>query len=173
MTEIALGIRRAYIVFNPITAPYYNLDLNVIAERATLLTIETVAAQAHDEEELAQVIGRASEQASTGLFVLPDSFNIVHRDLIIRLAAKYRLPAIYYFRYFAKDGGLITYGPDELDLFRRAAGYVDRILRAGDPGALPVQVPSKWEMAINLQTAKELDLAVPQLLLQQANEVIE
>ncbi len=83
------------------------------------------------------------------------------------------LPAIYYFRYFATDGGLISYGPDELDLFRRVAGYVDRILRGAEPASLPVQVPSKWELAINLKTARALGLAVPQSLLARADEVIE
>ena len=117
--------------------------------------------------------GLTANQSATGLFVLPDSSNIVHRNLIIALAAQYRLPAIYYFRYFAKAGGLITYGPDELDLFRRTAGYVARILSGDDPANLPVQVPSKWEMAINLKTAKALGLTVPQALLARADEVIQ
>ena len=121
LSEIAPGIRRAYIVFNPVTAPYYNLYLRVIGEHAAEFTIEPIPVQVHDEAELAQAIVSAGSQSDVGLFVLPDSSNIVHRGLIIQLAAQYRLPAIYYFRYFAKDGGLISYGPDELDLFRRAA----------------------------------------------------
>ena len=129
--------------------------------------------QVHNEAELAQAIVTVANLPPTGLFVLPDSSNIVHRNLIIALAAQYRLPAIYYFRYFAKDGGLISYGPDELDLFRRTAGYVDRILKGAQPSSLPVQVPSKWEMAINLRTAKALGLTVPQALLARADEVIE
>jgi putative ABC transport system substrate-binding protein len=173
LSEIAPGIRRAYIVFNPVTAPYYNLYLRVVAEHAAEFTIEPIPVQVHDEAELAQAIVSAGSQSDTGLFVLPDSSNIVHRGLIIRLAAQYRLPAIYYFRYFAKDGGLISYGPDELDLFRRAAGYVDRILKGTQPSSLPVQVPTKWEMAINLKTAKALGLTVPQALLALADEVIE
>jgi putative ABC transport system substrate-binding protein len=173
LSEIAPDIRRAYIVFNPVTAPYYNLYLRVIAEHAAEFTIEPIPVQVHDETELAQAIVSAGSQSDAGLFVLPDSSNIVHRGLIIRLAAQYRLPAIYYFRYFAKDGGLISYGPDELDLFRRAAGYVDRILKGAQPSSLPVQVPTKWEMAINLKTAKALGLTVPQALLALADEVIE
>jgi len=145
----------------------------VIEEHAAEFTIEPVPVQVRDEAELAQAIVSAGSQSGVGLFVLPDSANVVHRDLIIRLAAQYRLPAIYYFRYFAKDGGLISYGPDELDLFRRVAGYVDRILRGAEPASLPVQVPSKWELAINLKTAKALGLAVPQSLLARADEVIE
>jgi putative ABC transport system substrate-binding protein len=173
LSEIAPDIRRAYIVFNPVTAPYYNLYLRVIAEHAAEFTIEPIPVQVHDESELAQAIVSAGSQSDAGLFVLPDSSNIVHRGLIIRLAAQYRLPAIYYFRYFAKDGGLISYGPDELDLFRRTAGYVDRILKGAQPSSLPVQVPSKWEMAVNLKTATALGLTVPQSILVRADEVIE
>jgi putative ABC transport system substrate-binding protein len=173
LNEIAPDIRRAYIVFNPVTAPYYELYLRVIADQAASFTIEPIPVQVHDRAEIGQAIANAASQAGSGLFVLPDSSNVVHRDLIIQLAAQYRLPAIYYFRYFAKDGGLISYGPDELDLFRRTAGYVDRILRGSAPAGLPVQVPSKWEMAVNLKTARALGLTVPQPLLVQADEVIE
>jgi putative ABC transport system substrate-binding protein len=173
LSEIAPSIRRAHIIFNPVTAPYYDLYLRVIEERAPEFTIDPIPVQVHDEAGIAQAITRAGSQSDIGLFVLPDSSNVVHRELIIRLAAQYRLPAIYYFRYFATDGGLISYGPDELDLFRRTAGYVDRILRGAQPSNLPVQVPSKWEMALNLKTAKALGLTVPQSLLARADEVIE
>lgn len=173
LSETAPDIRRAHIVFNPATAPYYNLYLRVIGERAAAFTIEPIPVQVNDEAGLARAIASAGSRGGGGLFVLPDSFNVVHRDLIIRLAAQYRLPAIYYFRYFAKDGGLISYGPDELDLFRRTAGYVDRILKGADPATLPVQVPSKWEMAVNLKTAAALGLTVPRSVLAQADEVIE
>ena len=173
LSEIAPSIRRAHIIFNPVTAPYYGLYLKVIGEQAASFTIEAIPVQVHNEAELAQAIVTVANLPPTGLFVLPDSSNIVHRNLIIALAAQYRLPAIYYFRYFAKAGGLITYGPDELDLFRRTAGYVARILSGDDPANLPVQVPSKWEMAINLKTATALGLAVPESLLARADEVIE
>jgi putative ABC transport system substrate-binding protein len=173
LIEIAPNIRHAHIIFNPVTAPYYNLYLRVIEKHAAEFTIDPIPVQVHDEAEIAQAITSAGSQSDIGLFVLPDSSNVVHRELIIRLAAQYRLPAIYYFRYFAADGGLISYGPDELDLFRRTAGYVDRILKGAQPSSLPVQVPSKWEMAINLKTAKALGLTVPQSLLASAEEVIE
>jgi len=104
---------------------------------------------------------------------LPDSHNVVHRKRIIELAVEYRLPAIYYFRYFASDGGLISYGPDEMDLFVRTASYVDRILKGTSPSDLPVQQPTKFELVINLKTAKALGLNVPDRLLALANEVIE
>jgi putative tryptophan/tyrosine transport system substrate-binding protein len=108
-----------------------------------------------------------------GLIVVPDSFKIVHRRTIIGLVDRYRVPAIYYFRYFATDGGLIAYGPDEIDLFRRTASYVDRILKGTNPSDLPVQQPNKFEVVINLKTAKELGIQMPNSLLSRAEEVIE
>ena len=104
---------------------------------------------------------------------MPDSHNVVHRKRIIELAAEFRLPAVYYFRYFAIDGGLISYGPEEMDLFRRTAGYVDRILKGVKPSDLPVQQPTKFELVINLKTAKALGVEIPPMLLVRADEVIE
>jgi len=173
LNEIAPDIRRAVIIFNPATAPYYQLYLRIIEERAESFKIKSVPVQIHDAGDFEGVISAAGKDSSTGLFILPDSFNIVHRDLIIRLAAQYRLPAIYYFRYFATDGGLIAYGPDETDLFERAAAYVDRILRGVKPANLPVQQPNKFDLVINMKTAKALGLAIPADLLGRADEVIE
>jgi putative ABC transport system substrate-binding protein len=104
---------------------------------------------------------------------LPDSHNIVHRKRIIELTAQHRLPAIYYFRYFATDGGLISYGPDEMDLFRRTAGYVDQILRGARTSDLPVQQPTKFELIINLTTAKALGLTIPPGILSIADDLVE
>jgi putative ABC transport system substrate-binding protein len=104
---------------------------------------------------------------------LPDSHNVVYRKRIIELAAQYRLPAIYYFRYFASDGGLISYGPDEMDLFQRTAGYVDRILKGASPSDLPVQQPAKFELVINLKTARATGIQIPDTLIARADEVIE
>jgi putative tryptophan/tyrosine transport system substrate-binding protein len=105
--------------------------------------------------------------------VTPSGWASVHRELIVKLAAQHKLPAVYFGRYFVADGGLISYGPDLSDQYRRAAGYVDRILKGEKPGDLPVQAPTKYELVINLKTAKALGLDVPTLLLARADEVIE
>ena len=114
-----------------------------------------------------------AREARSGLVVMGDSFTAVHRAKIISLAAGNNLPAVYTASVFARDGGLLSYGPDRADIFRRSATYVDRILRGAKPAELPVEVPTKFEMAINLTTAKALGLAVPQSILLRADEVIE
>jgi putative tryptophan/tyrosine transport system substrate-binding protein len=115
----------------------------------------------------------AAFRQNGGLFVLPDIVTYVHRELIIALAARHRLPAIYPFRYFPAAGGLMSYGADPVDVFRRAAAYIDRILKGEKPADLPVQAPVKYELVINLKTAKALGLEVPPTLLARADEVIE
>jgi putative ABC transport system substrate-binding protein len=112
-------------------------------------------------------------EANVGLVSMPDSFTTVHSDLIISLATKYRLPAVSWIRSFAAGGGLISYGVDLPDLYRRAASYVDRILKGAKPADLPVQQPTKFELVINLKTAKALGLTVPPALHAQADEVVE
>ena len=114
-----------------------------------------------------------ANDGNTGLIVLPHPVTIQNRGLIIRQAARRRLPAIYFFRYFAVDGGLIAYGPDQVDQYRSAANYVDRILKGEKPADLPVQAPTKYQLVINLKTAKTLGLAVPATLLARADEIIE
>jgi putative tryptophan/tyrosine transport system substrate-binding protein len=173
LKQIAPGVRRVTAIFNPATAPYYGLYLESINAGAPSLGIESIAAQVHSESDIENVIRKVGSGSDSGLFVLPDSHNVVHRKRIIDLAAHYRVPAIYYFRYFASDGGLISYGPDEIDIFRRTAGYVDRILKGKNPADLPVQQPTKFELIINLKTAKALGLDVPLQLQQRADEVIE
>ena len=118
-------------------------------------------------------IAAFAREPDGGLIVLPTPSNAANRDLIVDLAARYRLPAVYPFRYYAAIGGLMSYGLDSVDLFRRSAAYIDRILKGADPGALPVQAPTKFEPVINLKTAKTLGLAIPPTLLARADEVIE
>ena len=170
---IAPGIRRVTAIFNPETAPYYGMYLQSINAAAPSLAIESIAAQVHNETDIENVIRKVGSEPDNGLFVLPDSHNIVHRKRIIELVSQYRLPTIYYFRYFATDGGLISYGPDEMDLFRRTAGYVDRILKGTNPANLPVQQPTKFELVINLKSAKTIGIQIPVSLLARADEVIE
>ena len=114
-----------------------------------------------------------SEKDGIGIIVMPDNFTSLHRELFIALAAKYRIPTVYPYRYFVEAGGLLSYGVDAVDLFRRAAGYVSRILHGANPADLPVQAPTKFELSINLRTAKDLGLTVPRVLLAGANDVYQ
>jgi len=173
LKQIAPDTRRVTAIFNPETAPYYGMYLRSIEAAASAIAVELIAIEVRSEGDIGNVIRKAASESDGGLFVLPDSHNVVHRKRIIELAAEYRLPAIYYFRYFASDGGLISYGPDEMDLFVRTASYVDRILKGTSASDLPVQQPTKFELVINLKTAKALGLNVPDRLLALANEVIE
>jgi putative tryptophan/tyrosine transport system substrate-binding protein len=173
LKQIAPETRRVTAIFNPVTAPYYGPYLRAIEAAAAAIPIEFVAVQVRSEAEIENAIRNVGSAPNEGLFVLPDSHNVVHRKRIIALAAEYRLPTIYYFRYFASDGGLIAYGPDEMDLFVRTAGYVDRILKGTSPSDLPVQQPTKFELVINLNTANLLGLNVPDRLLALADAVIE
>ena len=127
----------------------------------------------HNASEIESAITALGREPAGGLIVMPDSFNIVHRERIIALAAQNKLPAISPYRFIAAEGGLMSYGIDLVDLFRRAAGYVDRILKGEKPADLPVQAPTKYELLINLKTAKALGLDVPPTLLARADEVIE
>ena len=170
---IAPGIRRVTSIFNPVTAPYYELYLKAISAAVPSLAVESIALPVHSETDIENAIRKVGSEPDSALFVLPDSHNVVYRKRIIELAAQYRLPTIYYFRYFVSDGGLVSYGPDEMDIFRRTAGYVDRILRGTNPSDLPVQQPTKFELVINLKTAKAMGIHIPASLIARADEVIE
>ena len=135
--------------------------------------VEAIAAPVRDTSELASVVAAQAREPSGGLIVTPSPLANRHRDLIIMLAARHRLPAVYAWRYYVTDGGLISYGIDLPDQNRRAAGYVDRILKGEKPADLPVQAPTKYELVINLKTAKALGVTVPPELLARADEVIE
>jgi putative ABC transport system substrate-binding protein len=135
--------------------------------------VELSPIDVRDASEIEQDVAAFARGSNSGLIVTSSGLAAVHRELIIALAARYRLPAVYSYRYFATSGGLISYGPDPIDQYRRAAGYVDRILKGEKPGDLPVQAPTRYELAINLKTAKALGLTVPSTLLARADEVIE
>jgi putative tryptophan/tyrosine transport system substrate-binding protein len=174
LTEIAPGIKRIAAMFNPDTAAgggsYFLPPLEAAAQS---LKVDLVVARVHNDAEIEQVITALGREPGGGLIVVPDGFMVVHRAAIIALAARNNVPAVYWQSLFAKDGGLLSYGPDYSDLFRRAAPYVDRILRGAKPADLPVQLPVKFEMTFNVKTAKALGLTVPPSLLASADEVIE
>jgi putative ABC transport system substrate-binding protein len=174
LKEIAPGIVRVTAMFNPTTSPGSGLYFLRLAEAAaSSLAIELKASPVHDVAEIESIVAAVAREPNSGLFPLPDIFLTVHRDLIIELTARYRVPAIYQYRYFVTSGGLISYGPDVIDQYARAASYVDRILKGEKPADLPVQNPTKYELVINLKTAKALGLDVPWFLQQRANEVLE
>jgi putative ABC transport system substrate-binding protein len=140
---------------------------------ARSLKIVPIAAPVHDDAEIEAAIIALGREPGGGLVVMPDVFASVHRVPIISAAARNNVPAVYYLSVFTRDGGLLSYGGDQVDNFRRAAIYVDRILRGAKPAELPVQLPTKFEMVVNLKTAKALGLAVPPSILLRVDEVIE
>jgi putative ABC transport system substrate-binding protein len=175
LKEIAPGAASVGLLFNPMSSPHiaagYYLQSSEEASRQ--LGMEALRLPVHDVEEIERAIDSLAVKPNPALLVLPDTFNIVHIDLIIGLAAGHRLPAIYPFRADAARGGLLSYGISTIEQYPRAASYVDRILRGEKPGDLPVQAPTKFELSVNLKTAKTLGLAIPESFLLRADEVIE
>jgi ABC-type uncharacterized transport system substrate-binding protein len=172
LKEIAPRVTRAAVLRDP-ALPSGIGTLGAIQSAAPALGIETSPIDVSDTGEIERGITDFARTPNGALVVPPSPRGIVNRQLIIALAAQHRLPAVYFIKSFAKDGGLISYGPDAVAPYRQAAGYVDRILRGEKPADLPVQAPTKFEMVINLKTAKALDLTVPAALLSRADEVIE
>ena len=173
LKHVAPAVQRVALIFNPDTAPYAHLFWQPVVEAAPAFDVEPIQTPVRDAGEIKHAIETFAREVNGGLMVLPDVSTTSYRDLIIALAARHRLPAIYPFRYFAASGGLMSYGSDLADVYRRAASYVDRILKGAAPGDLPVQAPSKFELVINLKTANALGLTVPPLWLGRADEVIE
>ena len=173
LKEIAPRVGRIAMLFNPATAPYTEYWLNPFKAAAARLAVEAISAPVRDGPELDSVIAAQAREPNSGLIAMPDSFTIAYRAEIISLADRYRLPAVYPFRFFAEVGGLLSYGVDLVDNYRRIATYVDRILKGEKPSELPVQAPVKFELVINLKAAKALGLQVPAQLLGRADEVIE
>jgi putative ABC transport system substrate-binding protein len=172
LSEIAPGLKRAAIMFNPETSPASTYMPSFETAARSLKVVPIVAPVRSDAEIEAAIIALGREPGS-GLVVIPDVFMIAHRAPIISAAARNNVPAVYNQSFFSRDGGLLSYGPDQVDIWRRAATYVDRILRGAKPGDLPVQFPTKFEMVLNLKTAKALRLTVPLTLQAIADEVIE
>jgi putative ABC transport system substrate-binding protein len=173
LSEIAPGLKRAAIMFDPdntADASTYRPPL-VAAFRS--LKVEPIIAPVRSDVEIETTIDALGREPGGGLVVMPQEFTLGHRAPIISAAARNSVPAVYGLPYFARDGGLLSYGPDPVDIFRRAAPYVDRILRGAQPAELPVQLPTKFEMVLNLKTAKALGLAVPPSIWLRADEVIE
>jgi len=173
LKEIAPHVNRVAFLFNPETATYAEYYLNLFKAAGATFAVKATTAPVRDKSEVESAIATLAGEPNGGLIVMPDSFPIAHRVEITSLAARYRLPAVYPFRFFADIGGLLAYGVDLSDNFRRAASYADRILKGEKPGELPVQGPAKFEFVINLKTAKALGLTVPDNLLARADEVIE
>jgi putative ABC transport system substrate-binding protein len=174
LKEIAPQVRRAVLLFNPQTAPYVaEYYQRPFEAAAPSFGVQAMAAVVHQTGEIEAAIVDMAREPGGGLVVPPDNFSYVHRELIFALAARHRLPAVYPFRFMAREGGLVSYGVDLGETFPRAAEYIDRILKGTKPADLPVQAPTKFELVINLNTARALGLDVPPTLLARADEVIE
>jgi putative ABC transport system substrate-binding protein len=172
LKEIAPRVTRVAVLRDPAIAAGTG-QLGAIQSVAPSLGVELSPLGVRDPGEIERAITTFARSSNGGLIVTVSTLAAVHRDLIVTLAARYKLPAVYYARYIVAGGGLISYGPDFVDQHRRAAGYVDRILKGEKPADLPVQAPTRYELAINLKTAKALGIEVPPTLLARADEVIE
>jgi putative ABC transport system substrate-binding protein len=173
LREITPRVNRVAILFNPATATYFEYYMDPLKAAAASYGVEPTAAPVHDTSDLEAVFALQAREPNSGLILMPDSFLNAHGVEITSLAARYRLPAVYPFRFFAELGGLMSYGNDVSDNYRRAASYADRILKGAEPSELPVQAPVKFDLVINLKTAKALGLDVPFLLQQRAEQIIE
>ena len=173
LKEIAPRVKRVALLFNPATATYAEVYLNPFKAAAASLGVEVIAARVHDMSELQSVVAAQAREPNGGLIAMPDSFLNARPGEITSLAFRYRLPAVYPYRFYTEHGGLLSYGVDLVDNYRHAATYADRILKGAQPSELPVQAPVKFELVINLKTAKALGLDVPWILQQRADEVIE
>jgi putative tryptophan/tyrosine transport system substrate-binding protein len=173
LKEIAPRVTRVAFLFNPATAPYAESYLPPFKAAAASFAVEAITASVRDRSELVSVVTTMAREPNGSFVVMSDAFLTIHRAEIISLADRYRLPAVYPYRHFAELGGLLSYGNEALEGMRNAATYADRILKGEKPANLPVQAPAKYELVINLKTAKALGLEVPLHLQQRADEVIE
>jgi len=161
------------VLFNPATASFAEYYLTPFKAAVRSFAVEAIAAPVRDLDALETTIADLGSKPNSGLIIMPDSFLITHRAVVTSLAARHRVPAVYPYRHFTEVGGLLSYGNDQLDNYQRAASYADRILKGEKPSELPVQAPVKFEMTINLNTAKMLNLEMPPDIVALADEVIE
>ena len=171
--EASPSVKRAGVIFNPVTAPYATSYLHSIESAAVPFAVDVTGAPILNVADIEHVITRFGQDPGGSLIVIPDTFTDAHAASIIALATRYRLPAMYPYTHFAKAGGLMTFGPDPAQMFDRTADYVDRILRGASPADLPVQEPSKYELIVNLKAAKAINLTMPPTLVARADRVIE
>ena len=173
LKQLAPSTHRFAVMFNPETTPHYTVFLRSFETVPPPRPLEIMATPIGAEADIEQAVAQIGREPGGGLIVPPDTFTLVHRGLIIRTAAQHRVPAIFSYRQFVREGALIAYGPDTTDIFQRSASYVDRVLKGANPGDLPVQAPNKFELAINVKTARRLGLDLPPTLLGLADEIIE
>jgi putative ABC transport system substrate-binding protein len=174
LREIAPGVTRVGVMFNRTTAPSSGTYFLGPTERAAKLAgVQSLAMPLSDPADIESVFSSLASEPGGGLIVIPDNYTTIHRRLITAKATEYHIPAIYPFRYFAVEGGLLSYGADLIDLYRRTGSLIDRILKGAKPAELPIQSPAKFELVINLNTARKLGLTVNKLMLGRADEVIE
>jgi len=173
LKEIAPRVSRVAVIYNPDTAPYAEYYLGSLKSAAATLGVQAFPATVRSEADIDAVVGKLGTAPGGGLLAMTDSYMVVHRKRVIALAAQHKMPAAYFSGYWAVDGGLISYGIEVTDLFDRAATYVDRILRGTKPADLPVEQPTRFELTVNLKTAKALGLTIPQGILVRADKVIE
>jgi putative ABC transport system substrate-binding protein len=173
LRDVIPDMSRVALMFNPETAPYYDVYLRSFERESGSNAIKVMATPVSGAAQIETTIANLSQNSGSALIAVSDPFILVHRDVIIRLAETHHVPAMYYLRQFVSEGGLMSYGPDLADIFRRAASYVDRILKGEKPAELPAQAPVKFELVVNLKTAKSLGLNIPEHFLQLADEVIE
>jgi putative ABC transport system substrate-binding protein len=173
LKQAAADVSHAVLMFNPETSPHYYVYLRSFEAMPRSIAVEVAAAPVRSTTEVEAALAKLGRDPGGGLIIAPDAFTLAHHQLFIRLAQQHRLPALYPLRAYVAQGALMSYGPDGNDNFRRSASYVDRILKGAKPADLPIQQPTKFELAINLKTAMALGLQIPDKLLALADEVIE
>jgi len=173
LKDVSPNLSRVALMFDPDTSPYYDVYLRSFERVPRSIAVEISAAPVRDETEVEQTIAKLGRETGSGLIAGSDTFIVVHREAILRSVKTHGVPALSPYRQFVHEGGLMSYGPDTADIFRRAGAYVDRILRGANPGDLPIDEPAKFDFVVNLRTARSLGVAISPDFISAANEVIE